>query len=110
MPAPIRKAQCCRDAAAECRWRARVARSPKTSAAYERLARHYDGLVDAELKREPPCVFRCPATGCRVAGIPVDESPDENPDAYVPVTCLEGGLIHLVNLKTGRTIGEEGED
>jgi hypothetical protein len=45
-----------------------------------------------------------------VAGILVDESPDENPDAYVPVTCLEGGLIHLVNLKTGRTIGEEGED
>jgi hypothetical protein len=53
----------------------------------------------------PPFFFRCPITGSRVQGILVEEAPSD-PDFYSPVTCLACGLMHLVNLKTGKTVGK----
>ena len=44
-----------------------------------------------------------------MVGVLVEEALDNDPGAYVPVTCLACGQIQLVKLKTGRTMGEEGE-
>jgi len=109
MQSRIKLGQRYRDVAAECRKRASLARSPKTRAEFELLTSRYDKMSEDEFKRDPPFLFRCPVTGARVAGLLVEESPDDDPDAYVPVTCLSCGQIHLVNLKTGKTIGEQGE-
>ena len=109
MPSPIKTWQRYRDVAAECRKRASLARSQKTRAALGMLASRYDEMAEDELKGEPPYLFRCPVTGARVVGVLVEEAPDDDPGAYVPVTCLGCGQIHLVNFKTGRTKGEEGE-
>jgi hypothetical protein len=105
----IKLGQRYRDVAAECRKRASVARSPKTRAEFKTLASRYYEMAEDELRGEPPCLFRCPVTGSRVTGVLVEDTPDDDPGAYVSVTCLSCGQIHLVNLKTGKTIGEQGE-
>jgi hypothetical protein len=53
----------------------------------------------------PPILFRCPITGSGVQGLLVEEAPSD-PNFYSPVTCLACGLMHLVNFKTGKTVGE----
>jgi hypothetical protein len=59
----------------------------------------------------PSWFFRCPITGERVRGFVVAEDvPDDDPDAYIAVTCLSCGRIHLLNLKTGKTVGETRDD
>jgi hypothetical protein len=66
-------------------------------------------MAEDELKGEPPCLFRCPVTGSGTTGVLIEDIPDEDPPAYVPVRCLSCGQIHLVNFKTGETLGEHGE-
>jgi hypothetical protein len=53
----------------------------------------------------PLFFFCCPITGSRVQGLLVEETPSD-PNFYSPVTCLACGLMHLVNLKTGETVGK----
>jgi hypothetical protein len=57
-----------------------------------------------------PFLFRCPITGSEVQAILVDETPSNDPDAYIPVRCLACGQTHLVNLKTGKTVGERNKN
>jgi hypothetical protein len=94
------------DIADECRKRAKLARSPKTRAGLEGFARHYDDIAEAELKRAPPYLFRCPITGSFVHGFLIEEAPSDDPNSYTPVSCLTCGQMHLVNLTTGKTVGE----
>jgi hypothetical protein len=39
-------------------------------------------------------------------GFLVEESPSDDPDAYESVTCLSCGEVHLINLRTGQTDGQ----
>jgi hypothetical protein len=57
-----------------------------------------------------PFLFRCPITGSEVQGFLAEETASEDPNSFEPVTCLACGQIHLVNLKTGKTVGERSED
>ena len=58
----------------------------------------------------PPFIFRCPNTGFHVQGYAPDEDESEGADnVFVGVTCLACGSMHLVNPKTGKTVGESSE-
>jgi hypothetical protein len=58
----------------------------------------------------PPFIYRCPNTGFRVQGLAPDDDESESAgNVFVGVTCLACGLMHLVNPKTGKTAGEDGE-
>ena len=52
-----------------------------------------------------PFLYRCPNIGQTVQGWSADEMPDD--DVYESVTCLACTQVHLVNLKTGKVLGEE---
>ena len=95
-----------RDTAAECRKRARSARSPKRRAEFEAFAWHYEEASEAELKRAPKYLFRCPIAQSVVHGFLVEEAPSDDPNSYTPVSCLACGRMHLVNLTTGKTVGD----
>jgi hypothetical protein len=60
----------------------------------------------SEMDPPMPILFRCPITGLDVHGFLVEENPSEDPDAYESVTCLSCGQVHLVNLRTGKTDGQ----
>jgi hypothetical protein len=49
-----------------------------------------------------PFLYRCPATGQNVQGWAADDIDDEAP---LSVTCLACSRVHLVDPKTGRTVG-----
>ena len=51
-------------------------------------------------------LYRCPNTGFRVQGYTADENIPHDRDAYEPLTCLACKLVHLVNPKTGKVLGE----
>lgn len=52
-------------------------------------------------------VFRCPTTGQKVQGwIAHDGSSSGGNDTYETVTCLACRKVHLINLKTGKTLGD----
>jgi hypothetical protein len=106
MPKQITAWQRYLDIAAECRKRARWARSPKTRAGLEVFACHYDEIAEAERKRAPRYLFRCPITRSFVHGILVEEAPSDDPNSYTPVSCLTCGQMHLVNFTTRETVGE----
>jgi hypothetical protein len=110
MPDRIATWQRYRDIAAECRTRARAARSPKTRAGLEVFAWRYNEIAEAELKRAPQYLFRCPITRLLVHGFLAEEAPSDDPNSYTPVSCLTCGEMHLVNFKTGKTVGERHED
>jgi hypothetical protein len=57
-----------------------------------------------------PFIFRCPNTGFRVQGLaPDDDESERAGDVYEAITCLACGRLHLVNPKTGKRVGENGE-
>ena len=58
----------------------------------------------------PSFLFRCPITGEEVTGFLIEEAPSDDPDSYSAVCCLVCGQLHLVNLKTGKTAGEDEKD
>jgi hypothetical protein len=58
----------------------------------------------------PPFIFRCPNTGFRVQGFaPNNDESETAGDVFVGVTCLACGLMHFVNPKTGKRVGEDSE-
>jgi len=95
-----------RDIAAECRKRANLARSPRTRNGFEVFASRYDEIADAELKRAPRYLFRCPITQSFEHGFLVEEVPINDPNSYTSVGCLACGQMHLVNFTTGKTVGD----
>jgi hypothetical protein len=57
-----------------------------------------------------PFIYRCPNTGFRVQGFTPDDDESEGADdVFVGVICLACGSVHLVNPKTGKMPGENGE-
>jgi hypothetical protein len=55
-------------------------------------------------------LYRCPGTGQTVQGWSAEEADDqEDEDAYQTVECLACTRVHLINLKTGRVLGEREE-
>jgi hypothetical protein len=54
-------------------------------------------------------IFFCPNTGLRVQGWFAEELLDET-DTYETVTCTACGQTHIVNPKTGKTLGAEDEE
>jgi len=51
-------------------------------------------------------LYPCPTTGQTVQGWSAEEVIDDD-DAYESVACLACTKVHLVNLKTGKVLGEE---
>ena len=55
-------------------------------------------------------IFRCPATGKNVQGWLADEpSSESGDDVYETVACAACTRVHLVNPKTGKTVGGDQE-
>jgi len=109
MPGRITTWQRYRDIAAECRKRANLALSPKTRNGFEVFASRYDEIADAELKRAPRYLFRCPITQSFEYGFLLEETPSDDANSYTSVSCLACGQVHLVNFTTGKTVGEDNE-
>jgi hypothetical protein len=58
----------------------------------------------------PAFLFRCPNTGMRVQGWISDDPAESSEGTFEPVTCHACGRVHLVNPKTGKTLGGESDD
>ena len=56
----------------------------------------------------PPFMYRCPNMGRRVQGFTAEQIVDDA-NTYELVTCLMCQQVHLVNLATGKVLGEEDE-
>ena len=53
-------------------------------------------------------LYRRPTTGQTVQGWSADEVTDDNgDDTYQSFACVACTRVHLVNLKTGKVLGEE---
>jgi hypothetical protein len=52
-------------------------------------------------------LYRCPNTGQTVQGWSADEVPDGDDNSYQSFTCVACTGVHLINLKTGKVLGEE---
>jgi hypothetical protein len=63
-------------------------------------------LVIRIKRRMATVLYHCPNTGFRVQGYTEGETIAPDHDGYVPVTCLACKLVHLVNAKTGKVLGE----
>lgn len=57
----------------------------------------------------PAVLFRCPNTRLRVQGWAADDQSQSSGDRFEPLTCHACGQVHLVNPKTGRTLGDDSE-
>jgi hypothetical protein len=68
------------------------------------------GALRRTMHRRPmaPFLYRCPNTGFRVQGWSPDDDSKED-DVYESVSCLACGQLHLVNLRTGKTLGLHGD-
>lgn len=105
MPDPLTRFQRYRQWAIEYRARAETADDDRQRAEYVKLAIRYEEIADAA--EEVACLFRCPITGAQVHGfIAEEETSGSDPNSYEPVNCLDCGQIHLVNFRTGETIGK----
>jgi hypothetical protein len=54
----------------------------------------------------PPFLFICPNTGFRVQGYAPEQTSDDG-HAYQAVKCLICAQLHLVDLTTGRVLGQD---
>jgi hypothetical protein len=54
----------------------------------------------------PTFLYRCPSTGFRVQGYTAEETSADD-EIYETVTCLACQRMHLVNLASGKVMGEE---
>jgi hypothetical protein len=52
--------------------------------------------------------FKCPNTSLRVQGFVAEAVSDK--DTYAPVQCVACSRVHYVNPKTGRVLGEDGDE
>ena len=50
-------------------------------------------------------LYRCPTTGQTVQGWFADDEPTNGRDTYEGTICIACGGMHLVNPKTGKTLG-----
>jgi hypothetical protein len=71
----------------------------------------HDGIRKASQRTElprrmPPFIYSCPNTGLRVQGWAPDDASEKAGDVFTGVTCLACGLMHFVNPKTGKRVGE----
>ena len=53
-------------------------------------------------------LYRCPNTGQNVQGWSADEGTDDD-DTHQSFQCIACTRVHLVNLKTGKLLGEQEE-
>jgi hypothetical protein len=52
-------------------------------------------------------LYQCPTTGQTVQGWSAEEVSDQDDDdTYQSTDCLACTRVHLINLKTGRVLGE----
>ena len=51
-------------------------------------------------------LYRCPNTGRTVQGWSAEEINDDE-NAFEPVACLACTQMHMVNMKTGKVLGEK---
>ena len=51
-------------------------------------------------------LYRCPNTGRTVQGWSADEVTDDD-DTYQSFQCMACTRVHLVNVKTGKVLGQE---
>jgi len=56
-----------------------------------------------------PFLYRCPTMGLNVQGWFADDASGNNGETYEPVTCAACRQVHLVNPKSGRTLGDDEE-
>ena len=54
-----------------------------------------------------PFLFRCPNTGRTVQGWSADEVTDDDDATYQSFECTFCTRVHLVNLMTGKVLGQE---
>jgi hypothetical protein len=52
-------------------------------------------------------LYRCPNTGQNVQGWSADEVTDDDDDTYQSFPCIACTRVHMVNLKTGKVLGED---
>jgi hypothetical protein len=52
-------------------------------------------------------LFRCPNSGFNVQGWSAEAVEDGDGEHYEPVRCLVCQQLHLVNPKTGKTLGTD---
>jgi hypothetical protein len=52
-------------------------------------------------------LYRCPNTGQNVQRWSADEVTTDDDNGYQSFQCLACTRVHLVNLKTGKVLGEE---
>jgi len=54
-------------------------------------------------------IYRCPTMRLKVQGWFAEDASGNDGDTYEPVTCTACRRVHLVNRKTGRTLGSNEE-
>jgi hypothetical protein len=54
----------------------------------------------------PSFLFRCPMTGSGVRGFLISEAPSDDPNSSIAESCVDCDQNHLVDFKTGMTVGE----
>src|ERR1700688_1202488 len=69
--------------------------------------RRYDPSKSPTRFPEDP-IYRCPTNGLKVQGWFADAPADEG-ETYETVTCLACNGLHLINRRTGRTLGSDDE-
>jgi hypothetical protein len=52
-------------------------------------------------------LYRCPNTGLNVQGWTADEPPQDD-ETFEPVNCTLCGRVHLVNPRTAKVLGSDG--
>jgi hypothetical protein len=57
-----------------------------------------------------PFLYRRPHTGFRVQGWSAGDDSQNEGDVYESVNCLACKQVHLVNLKSGKTLGVDNYD
>ena len=54
-------------------------------------------------------IYQCPTTGLKVQGWFSDDGSENGSEGYETVVCLACRQAHLVNPKTGKTVGADEE-
>jgi hypothetical protein len=54
-------------------------------------------------------IYRCPKTGQNVQAWFADDGSEHDGEAYETVTCTACRMVHLVNPRTGKTLGGDEE-
>jgi hypothetical protein len=57
----------------------------------------------------PPLIYRCPTTDQSVQGWFADNGNENGGETYETVTCIACRSVHLINRKTGKTLGTDDE-